>query len=135
MSTTNVLSGTGNINYTNNTGKNLRLIINYARGSGTISWGNPSSLASFSLTQSSFGKNLCSARIELTCSEYSVYPFSNQLLAYYSRTFKSQYNSKNLSSTSSSPVGAPIEYILAPNNVFKMEGTISSYNILTITEN
>lgn len=136
MATTNVLSGTGNINYTNTTGKNVRVILNYVKGSGTISWGNPSSLATATVSQSAFGKNLCSARIELATTEHKSYPFANQFLLFSSRSFSSQYNSKNISSSNSStPIGIPIEYIIAPNSVFKMQGNVTAYNILTITEN
>lgn len=46
-----VLSGTGNVSYTNNTGQNVRVVINYLQAPGgggafdTISWGNGASVA------------------------------------------------------------------------------------------
>ena len=62
-----VLSGTGALTYTNNTGENVRIVINYLQvegshphGGGSMSWGGGASV-SFP-TQVTFGRNLAATR-------------------------------------------------------------------------
>jgi hypothetical protein len=129
-----VLSGSGNISYTNTTGKNVRFIINFMSGSINFSWGNVASLATHS-TSGSFGKNVCYSRFETnSVSDLQNYVSVNSGNTRYPTITlnSSPYISKNF--TGSELGLSPIEYILAPNHVFRAEGTISAYNILTITE-
>ena len=62
-----VLAGTGALTYTNNTGENVRIVINYLEvqgsyphGGGSMTWGGGASVALPQLV--TFGKNLAATR-------------------------------------------------------------------------
>ena len=108
-----VLSGTGNVSYTNNTGQNVRVIINYCSNTFTsggeivISWAGVSVTA----TTTAFGRNLA---------------------------FNPQYaGSTNMQGTN--VANAPTELMLAPGQTFSLSaGRVDRpngpYNIVVIPE-
>lgn len=140
MSSSQVLSGSGNLNYTNTTGKNVRVIINFISGTVNLSWGNPSSLAThgYESINGSFGKNISSSSTNICIIEdfQNYVSVNNGNTRYPTITINSVPSESNKFSqpASSTAQGAPIEYILSPNHVFRVEGTVTAYNILTITE-
>jgi hypothetical protein len=148
---TQALNGSGNVSYTNQTGKNIRLIINYininaATQNVTFSWGNNGQYVVSGLNFS-FGKNLAFSRLENT-STSRVRSISGTGANSSSADIRQSPSSKNLvavdfSDTSSGtspnrPLGVPMEYMLSPSQTFNISGGVGSvgaYNILTITEN
>ena len=107
-----VLSGTGNVSYTNNTGQNVRVIINYcsnpnSSGRIVISWAGVSVTAA----TTAFGRNLA---------------------------FNPQYaGSSNMQGTNIA--NAPTELMLAPGQTFSLSAGSSNrpngpYNIVVIPE-
>ena len=110
-----VLSGTGNVSYTNNTGQNVRVIINYcsnpnSSGRIVISWAGVSVTA----TTKAFGRNLAF----LTTISYVT-------------------NSNNMEGSDSA--NAPTELMLAPGQTFSLSAGSSNrpngpYNIVVIPE-
>lgn len=103
-----VLSGASNVGYTNNTGQNVRVIINYMSGTNlAMSWAgiivNSSGL-------SAIGRNL----------------------AYTSATSASANNSLTTASTGTA-AALPTEIMLAPTQTFSATG-VSAYNIVIIPE-
>lgn len=103
-----VLSGASNVGYTNNTGQNVRVIINYMAGTNiAISWAGVS-VSSTGL--SAIGRNL----------------------AYTSASSTSSNNSLTLDLTGTA-AALPTEIMLAPTQTFSATG-ITSYNIVVIPE-
>lgn len=115
-----VLSGTGNVSYTNNTGQNVRIVINYMESKTntlpggsqtnemTISWSG-ASVSQFIGTGGSLfalGRNLA---------------FSNP-----------NYNTANNYFGTSGYTGFPTELMLAPGQTFS--ATCGGYNIVVIPE-
>jgi len=127
-----VLSGTRNVSYTNNTGQNVRLIIYYMEGNGvgdlSMSWGNSSNPASVSVTDEilAIGKDLC---FYTGAERGSPDAISSKNAA------RSSQGARNRGGDSIQTTGNgafPIEIMLAPNQIFN--ATCRSYNILVITE-
>lgn len=143
--TTQALSGSGNISYTNQTGKSVRLIINYmtittvspfspfsySTASVTFSWGS-SSQYTVSNMNFSFGKNIAYSKAEKTSifNNYQTPSSTSQswsIESYEAATSKnligSDYSSSPLVLDSpKKPIGVPMEYILAPNESFTVIG-------------
>lgn len=103
-----VLSGSTDVGYTNNTGQNVRVIINYIAGTNiAMSWGG---VFVSSAGLSAIGRNL----------------------AYTSASSTSSNNS--LTTVASGTADAlPTEIMLAPNQTFSATG-ITAYNIVVIPE-
>ena len=123
-----VLAGKGNVSYTNNTGQNVRLVINYIMGSGlVISWGQTGLDISLNTQQSehiSYGKYLAFHH-----NGANVGSFSNSC--------------NNWSDGGVEPL--PMEIPLANGHTFKISGTESAthnlsqygpggFNILVVPE-
>lgn len=124
-----VLSGTGSVSYTNNTGQNVRAIINYigwtasggANSTLTITWGGSGQAVGIITTGTSaaIGKNL----------------------AYHNTTTSSgKMTSANasVSSVNSSLSGLPTELMLSSTQLLSVStnsGSITGYNILIVPEN
>jgi hypothetical protein len=104
-----VLSGSSNVSYTNNTGQNVRIVINYMSGvtSGgsttlTVNWAGVSATGLFN----AIGRNLATSGIISTAN--------NGLI------------------TSSSNSALPTELMLAPSQTFS--AICGAYNIVVIPE-
>jgi hypothetical protein len=125
-----VLSGTGNVTYTNNTGQNVRVVINYcsaallgSTGSDTIvmSWGDGTSTSPINASVPiAIGKNLA-----------------------YTNTIYSGSGQNMLDPTTQQRPALPTEIMLAPGKTFSINGYLSkpaqlgnlgSYNIVIIPE-
>jgi len=133
-----VLSGTGDVTYTNNTGQNVRIVINYMKtrlvsSSGllpsfyTMSWASGVSLRVDSLG-GSIGRNI----------------------SFYNRTSTGGVNGNNYganmdtggTSEALAAEGAPVELVIAPGDTFSVVGgtensrtiEIGAYNIVVIPE-
>jgi len=108
-----VLSGTGNVSYTNNTGQNVRIVINYmaapTSGTFTLGWAGVSAVGS---GLSAIGRNL----------------------AYVSASLANSISVNNAFTTSTGGPTAslPTELMLAPGQTFS--GTCGAYNIVVIPE-
>jgi hypothetical protein len=103
-----VLSGSTNVGYTNNTGGNVRVIINYMSGTNiAVSWAGVS-VSSTGL--SAIGRNL----------------------AYTSASSTSANNSLT-AETSGVAAALPTEIMLAATQTFSATG-VSAYNIVVIPE-
>lgn len=103
-----VLSGASNVGYTNNTGQNVRVIINYMSGTNiAMSWAG---IVVNSSGLSAIGRNL----------------------AYTSATSTSANNSLTTASTGTA-AALPTEIMLAPTQTFSATG-VSAYNIVIIPE-
>lgn len=103
-----VLSGSSNVSYTNNTGQNVRIVINFMSTPSTINWAGVS-ITTNSLT--AIGRNL---------------GFVTSALA--------SVSAGNAYSTSSggAATGAPTEIMLAPGQTFS--ASCGPYNIVVIPE-
>ena len=126
-----VLSGTGNVSYTNNTGQNVRIVINYLQAPGgggafsTMSWGNGASVA---IPQGvRIGRNLA----------FTNYTSAGQ--GQYTPAITS--NNGSYVSVQGSPVefGVPTELMLSPGQTFSVTTSNPSfpsnaYNIVVIPE-
>lgn len=112
-----VLSGTGNVTYTNSTGQNVRIVINYMSGTNiALSWTSASTgTGTASYTGAvTFGRNLAS---------------SNYISGSGSYNFQNMYSS----SASSTNGSLPTELMLASSQTFSATGS-TSYNIVVIKE-
>ena len=119
-----VLSGTGNVSYTNSTGQNVRIVINYlevgvAGGTPTISFGG----CSVTVPQgSSYGKSLG--------YQHSSGRSDSSILGQNATT--------NTGSGSSSVKPLPLEIAIANGDTFSINTSNSSnikgYNIIIIPE-
>jgi len=114
-----VLSGSGNVTYTNNTGQNVRVIINFYKNNTTspasssfvISWAGQSITTSTSIA--GFGKHVA---------------------------YTSSATNQNMTGTSNEQSIAPTEIMLSSGQTFSISGSSTSYplgpyNILIIPEN
>lgn len=99
-----VLSGTGNVTYTNNTGQNVRVVINYMDSPTAMSW-TGASVTATGLT--SIGRNL----------------------AFYSAVSTAN-NASSATTTGASSL--PTEIMLAAGQTFS--ATCGAYNIVIIPE-
>lgn len=110
-----VLSGSSNVSYTNNTGQNVRIVINYmagASGSITMSWAGISASSAFS----AIGRNLAFSNIEITQGS------------------SAQGNPVALSANNAlgGDGALPTELMLAPGQTFS--ASCGPYNIVIIPE-
>jgi len=115
-----VLSGSSNPSYTNTTGQNVRVVINFMQGSPTISgtaitmsWSGSATL--FSNTVLAIGRNLA-FNGGIAASGYTN--GNNAVAAEYSEIVQFAF---------------PTEIMLAPGQSFS--ATCSTYNIVVIPEN
>lgn len=115
-----VLSGTSNVSYTNNTGQNVRIVINYMKTrliSGlyqiSMSWAGVSISSPSSFAEFTIGRNLA--------SRTSIGLESGGLIG------------NNLSGGAGT-IGLPTELMLAPGQTFAATG-IDAYNVVVIPEN
>lgn len=122
-----VLSGSSNPSYTNNTGQNVRIIINYmasASSSGgiTLNWAGVSQNASLI----AIGRNLA----YFTASNSTA---SSQF-GYAVASGNNAYGNVSLSGSGTTSVGAlPTEIMLAVGQTFS--AACGAYNIVVIPEN
>jgi hypothetical protein len=114
-----VLSGTGNVTYTNSTGQNVRVIVNYCYCSNTSSYSNPNSItvswgsgATAKSSAQAFGRNL----------------------AYVSNIPGTANGFGNNMAYGSGQSPLPTEIMLAAGQTFSISGAIGSYNIVVIPE-
>ena len=119
-----VLSGTGNVTYTNSTGQNVRLVINYASaypgGYGlTVTWAGASATAAYARA---IGRNLAiSGGLNIgAIGSLSLYA----------------QNMISLDSYEQSNSALPTEIMLAPGQTFGISSPypMESYNIVVIPE-
>ncbi len=119
-----VLSGSSNVSYTNNTGQNVRIVINYMRSVQQQSGFNTFSLISMSWAGVSIsGPN--------TRNSYAIgrnLAFNN---IYSGGISANNFSAQNFD-TSGNP-GLPTELMLAPGQTFATTG-IDAYNIVVIPE-
>ena len=119
-----VLSGTGNVSYTNNTGQNVRIVINFMQattGPGfqiqvqriNLSWGNN---ASASAVVSSIGRNL-------------AYTTGSGVIA-NNASYSGTIVDNSVSGITNT--GLPTELMLAPGQTFS--ASCGAYNIVVIPE-
>ena len=129
-----ILNGSGNISYTNNTGQNVRVIINYMAtsipfsGGISVSWGNSGSANAN--TAIAFGKN--AAYITGMTAKLNDSPFSGGEIVRYN-----VINANNMIPFESGPSqhttqALPSEIVLAPGETFS--ATCGSYNVVIIPE-
>ena len=125
-----VLSGSSNVSYTNNTGQNVRLIIYYMAATGgniAMTWGNSGSPASANGNSIlAIGKDICfytgaenesaDTMVGKNMVRASSGPRSD------GGVLVNTINNRSL----------PIEIMLAPSQIFN--ATCGSYNIIVITE-
>lgn len=107
-----VLSGTGNVSYTNNTGQNVRIVINYMASPTNITWAGISAAASNTLA---IGRNLA---------------FSNGISGVSFAL--SSNNGTNAEGTESTNFALPTELMLSAGQTFS--ATCSAYNVVIIPE-
>ena len=125
-----VLSGTGDVTYTNNTGQNVRIVINFMRFSNTsstvtadvtVSWGGVS--VASAVYGGSIGRSIAgTSRSPVTAAQNVAW---------------------TPDSSGNEMEGIPLELILAPTETFSVVGgstsniatvTIGAYNIVVIPE-
>jgi len=127
-----VLSGTGSVSYTNNTGQNVRVIINYMQSVADLPsttrldlfWGNNArALASVNSTSTfSIGRNLASA----------MYRFSAGTSGGGSGVISASNAALPLADNINPIVGLPTELMLSPGQTFS--ATCGNHNIVVIPE-
>lgn len=112
-----VLSGSGNVSYTNNTGQNVRIIVNYMSSSTnniTMSWAG----VSVSSSLSAIGRNLAFT----ATSNPGVTSGTQQ----YAQNAISPFNNNTVTSL-------PTEIMIASGETFSASN-INGYNIVVIPE-
>lgn len=141
-----VLSGSGNLSYTNNTGGTVRVII-YSICFSTpsplsISWGNSQNPTGTSLSNvTSMGKNLAMTDTSLSFSgQSSLYNFTTMTFTTVSDNLAINYLFEQFPITTTryySYSSAPTEIFINNNEIFSISSTanISGYNILVVPEN
>ena len=118
-----VLSGTGNVTYTNNTGQNVRVIVNYCSlstpsvSSFLVSWGSG---ASATAQAYAFGRSLATGFVSLTGTAGAV-------------------STQNILPAGNGSSALPTEIMLSSGQTFSITTTnssypIASYNIVIIPE-
>lgn len=121
-----VLTGSGKISYTNNTGKNVRIIINY------MSYLGPSEVAlTVTSTLNVIGKNLAYYNsVPSTTITAGPITIPDPVPIVVGPTIESNLTSNNMSSTN---IGIDrVEVYLGPNQTY--ERTCIDYNIVVIPE-
>jgi len=114
-----VLSGSSNVSYTNNTGQNVRIIINYMANPSAMSWTSTSGGSVTPVLPNSvgaIGRNLA---------------FNNGLSGYTGAL--SANNGANIEGYESTNFALPTEIMLAPGQTFS--ATCGPHNIVVIPEN
>lgn len=131
-----VLSGSGNVSYTNTTGENVRIIINYMSGSQRrevpdgeditgISISFPGGSAG-SIRALAIGKHLAS----VTTSSSVTVSSENAIMRWTSPSAGEDY--RFTAPTDGTSFAIPLELMLAPGQSFS--ASCSSYNIVVIPE-
>ena len=130
-----VLSGTGNVSYTNNTGQNVRVVINYMASRRifdgnnnltnyiiTISWAGVSATANY---VKAIGRNLA----------FNVGGSGSAIQALAANNMAMEEAIPGTFSSPAEPINnaLPTEIMLAAGQTFS--GTCESYNIVIIPEN
>ena len=116
-----VLSGTSNPTYTNNTGGNVRVVINYMADPGRISWAAASTPTLAGIL--AIGRNLAfSAGVSAASNEFTVAVSSNNMV-------RTDSGSLSLELTNTA---LPTEIMLAPGQVFS--AICGVYKIVVIPE-
>lgn len=117
-----VFSGTSNFSYTNSTGQNVRIIINYARASNannvTMSWGSSGAVSISYNNVGAFGRNLASF-ISNIDSTNSVSISAN--------------NVATTANNTEDTIAFPTEIMISNGNTFALSN-INAYNIVIIKE-
>lgn len=112
-----VLSGSSNPSYTNNTGQNVRLVINFMQNPSAMSWAGvsyTSSLGAIGRNLAFYGGGFISSSVGTAVAGNNAFGTINQV-------------------TSTVTNGAfPTEIMLAPTQTFT--ATCSAYNIVVIPE-
>ena len=116
-----VLSGSGNVTYTNNTGQNVRVVINFASSNYglTVSWAGVSATSAYAIA---IGRNLA---------------FSNTYGSGGVATIGFVASNMNvLDGYEATGTALPTEVMLAPGQTFSISSpyTMGSYNIVVIPE-
>ena len=138
-----VLSGTGNVSYTNNTGQNVRVVINYMKidnssnlnpNTITVSWGNVSLI--IQSHGGSIGRSIAGTTLIQTGN-------TSGTIDAFGQNYTSTFGDKGETE------GIPLELMLAPNETFSIIGTdaataenplsvsqltIGAYNMVIIPE-
>ena len=127
-----VLTGTGDVTYTNNTGQNVRIVINYMKlnnsnsinfGSITVSFGGVSTTVR--TYGGTIGRGIAGTTRDTGSGATASQNFAKELL------------------TAGEIEGVPLEIILAPTETFSVVGnaqanvstiTIAAYNMVVIPE-
>ena len=113
-----VLSGTSNPTYTNNTGQNVRVVINYMRGVG---FGSPGTPNRFGLL---VGGTLCT--LNINWAGVGIDSSTNNGIIVVGR------NLSTSSGNNGTAAGLPTEIMLAPGETFS--AVSQQYNIVVIPE-
>lgn len=111
-----VLSGTNtNLTYTNNTGQNVRVVINFLRcGGGNVA------------------TNMTAGNMTIQLSSGSAVVTLGRNLAFYEGSATTNISANN-AQTLNNTFSAPTEVMLASGQVFSVTGS-STYNIIVIPE-
>ena len=121
-----VLSGTANVSYTNNTGQNVRVVINYMANPTNISWG-PAMVQAVSGTIIAIGRNLAfSAGVYSSTTQGVALAMSSNNMV----MFNQQANNDIGQELNNNAL--PTELMLASGQVFS--ATCGAYNIVVIPE-
>lgn len=112
-----VLSGASNPSYTNTTGENVRIIINYMQSVYVMSWSGVA--VNNSTAPKTIGRNLAFINLSTALDFGSPVNISASNMA-------GGYNAANIS------VGLPTELMIAPGETFS--ATCGVYNIVIIPE-
>lgn len=118
-----VFSGTSNFSYTNSTGQNVRIIVNYARASNTnnvtMSWGSVGAVSISYNNVGAFGRNLASFISFVNTDTGSVSITANNVVP----------TSNSIEDT----IGFPTEIMISNGHTFSLSN-INAYNIAIIKE-
>jgi hypothetical protein len=117
-----VLSGASNPSYTNNTGQNVRVVINYMRGSDFSPGVEPDRFGRF-------GRALIPSNITINWAGVSVGGSSNDQTLAIGRNLSTSAGTNR----TGNGLGLPTEIILAPGQAFS--AVCQVYNIVVIPEN
>ena len=123
-----VLSGTGNVTYTNSTGQNVRVVINFMQGPSA---GSP---GTFSVFNMSFGGATISVSLVAIGRNLAA-----GYLSFSGASSQSAFGQNALYSQNTGPSAAPTEIMLAPGQTFSTSAPnpsypLGAYNIVVIPE-
>ena len=118
-----VFSGTSNFSYTNSTGQNVRIIVNYARASNvnnvTMSWGSAGAVSISYNNVGAFGRNLASFVSNSNSTGYPVSIAAN--------------NVSPTANNTEDTIAFPTEIMISNGHTFSLSN-INAYNIAIIKE-